>query len=236
MANGIYIALSGAVAQSNALDVTAGNVANAGTTGYRAERVSFGQALAGARSKDAASVQVAGSASDPTPGAMVETGNPLDLAIVGDGLFAVETPRGVRYTRAGDFRVDEHQRLVNASGHPVRAADGGTIAVPLGAGDLTVDADGTLHADGGRVGQIAVARFHPADLRREGAGLFIARGSPIEGGEPAQVRSGALESGNFNVVRGMVDLVRISRTYEALHRMIDSYREIDERGARIGNS
>src|SRR5215510_5844300 len=102
MGSGIYIALSGAVAQSRALDIVANNVANASTTGFRAERQAFGKILGQAKSADQAFVQAAVTRRDTQTGAMRQTTNPLDLALDGDGFFAVNTPRGARYTRAGD--------------------------------------------------------------------------------------------------------------------------------------
>ncbi|HLL23801.1 MAG TPA: flagellar hook-basal body complex protein, partial [Kofleriaceae bacterium] len=106
MSSGIYIATAGAVAQSNALDATANNIANASTTGFRADRVSFKEALGAARSVDTALVDTASTRLDNEAGAIESTGNPLDVALEGDGLFAVETPNGPRYTRAGNFHLD----------------------------------------------------------------------------------------------------------------------------------
>jgi flagellar basal-body rod protein FlgF len=233
VSNGIYVAVSGAVAQSTALDVTANNVANAGTAGFRAERVSFQTFLGRAKGTDTAYVQVGASASDRTAGALRETGNPLDLALAGDGFFAVDTPRGARYTRAGEFRLDGEGRLVNGDGLAARARGGGALIVPPGATQLSVSSDGTVLADGAEIGAIELARFAPGVLTREGASLYAApRGALAAAGDLPQVVSGAVEGANFNVVRGVVDLVRISRTYEALHRMIESYRQIDERTAR----
>jgi flagellar basal-body rod protein FlgF len=233
MSSGIYIAASGAVAQANALDVTANNVANAGTAGFRAERVTFQTFLGKATGKDTAFVQLGGSRADESAGALRQTGNPLDLALEGDGYFAVDTPRGPRYTRAGEFRLDDEGRLVNASGMAARARGGGELIVPKDAGEITVGADGTVTAGGAEIGALEIARFAPGILQREGASLYAApEGALATAGELPKVISGAVEGANFNVVRGMVDLVKISRTYEALHRVIESYRQIDERTAR----
>jgi flagellar basal-body rod protein FlgF len=229
MADGIYVATAGAVAQSQALDVTANNVANAGTPGYKSERVRFAQVLA--TSKDMAFVGVAGTAVDASPGPMRQTGEPLDLAIAGDGWFAVDTAKGVRYTRDGSFQLDDAGQLVTSDGLAVLDQQGGAIRVPAGAAEISVAADGSVLVDGEEVGRIAVARFAPGGLTREGANLFVAGSAPLAG-EPATIESGALEGANFNVVRGVIDLVKLSRTYEALHRMIESYRDIDQRTAR----
>jgi flagellar basal-body rod protein FlgF len=230
MASGIYTAMSGAVAQSQALDVTANNIANADTTGFRAERLSFAEALA--QKPDMIPVGVAGAAPDQTRGVMRDTGNPLDCAIDGEGFFALQTPQGVRYTRAGDFRLDADGRLVSADGLPVRAQGGGELSVPPDAAEIHIERDGTLVADGNSVGQLEIAQFAPGALQRAGQNLFQATAAPLAGGERPEIVSGTLEGGNFEVVRGVIDLVKISRVYEALHRMVESYKQIDERTAR----
>ena len=127
MGNGIYVALSGAVAQANAFDVAANNVANAGTTGFRAERVRFQEALSRAQRHDAGYVEVAGTVIDPHVGAITTTGNPLDLALTADGHFVVDTPQGVRYTRAGNFRLDAAGTMVSPrSIHALAPSAGGS--------------------------------------------------------------------------------------------------------------
>ena len=233
MGSGIYISTAGAVAQDTALDVAANNIANAATTGYKAQRVSFGEALANTRSVDAAFTGVADMASDSSAGALRRTDNPLDLALLGDGYFAVNTPAGVRYTRAGDFRLDGEGRLVNGAGLVARGVGGSEIRLPPDATDIGVSKDGQVTAAGETVGQLELARFTPSALVREGDNLFAAAGPPAAAtGAPTEVISGAVEGSNVNVVRGMVDLVKISRTYESLMRIIHGYGEIESAAAR----
>jgi flagellar basal-body rod protein FlgF len=235
MGSGIYTATAGAVAQDTALDVAANNISNASTTGYKAQRVSFGEALANRRSIDAAFTGVAEMSSDASAGTLRRSDNPLDLALLGDGYFAVNTPAGVRYTRAGDFRVDGEGRLVNGAGLVARGVGGREIRLPPDAADITVSKDGQVLAGGESVGQLEVARFTPAALVREGDNLYAASGPPAAapaGGPPTEVVSGAVEQSNVNAVRGMVDLVKISRTYESLMRMIQGYGEMEAAAAR----
>jgi flagellar basal-body rod protein FlgF len=182
MGSGIYIASAGAVAQSDALDVTANNIANAGTTGFRADRVSFGAALARVRSPDIALVGVAATEPDISAGALEQTMNPLDLALEGDGFFAVDTAKGTRYTRAGNFRLDDERKLVTAEGNPVRG-DGGPISIPEGTRTIAISADGEVTADDTVVGKLELTRFKANQVKREGGTLFSASGKP-EDGEP----------------------------------------------------
>jgi flagellar basal body rod protein FlgG len=119
---------SGAVAQSNALDATANNIANATTTGFHGDRITFREALGAAKSPDVALVGAGTTRVDTQAGALSQTNNPLDLALEGDGMFAVDTPNGVRYTRAGNFKLADDRSLVTVDGYAVRGEGGaGTI-------------------------------------------------------------------------------------------------------------
>ncbi|TMQ11313.1 MAG: flagellar basal-body rod protein FlgF [Deltaproteobacteria bacterium] len=231
MSSGIYVATAGAVAQSNALDATANNIANAATAGFHGDRVTFREALTAARSPDVATVGAGTTRIDGQAGALTATENPLDLALDGDGYFAVGTPAGPRYTRAGNFQLDDQHRLVTADGFAVRGEGGAPITIPPEAREVAVAADGTVSADGAALGKLELVRFAPAQVVREGGSLVSATGRPLAG-DPPKVRSGMLEASNVNVVRGVVDLVKVSRTYESLMRVIQGYHDVESRAAR----
>jgi flagellar basal-body rod protein FlgF len=231
VSSGIYIATAGAVAQSNALDATANNIANASTAGFHGDRVTFREALGAARSIDIANVGAGTARVDSQPGALLPTENPLDLALEGDGYFGVTTPNGPRYTRAGNFQLDDARNLVTADGNAVRGEGGAPINIPAEAQVIAIAADGTVSADGGELGKLELVRFKATQVKREGGSLFSATGRP-EAGEPPKVRAGMLEASNVNVVRGVVDLVKVSRTYESLMRVIQGYHDVESRAAR----
>lgn len=231
MSSGIYLATAGAVAQSNALDATANNIANATTTGFQADRITFREAMTNAKSPDTALVSAGTKRVDTQYGALSQTGNPLDVAIEGDGMFAVETPNGPRYTRAGNFRLDTEGSLVTVDGFKVRG-EGGPITIPPDTKVIDVGADGSVNADGENVGKLELVKYKYNQLKREGGTLFSASGQPEASGEPPLLRSGMLESSNVNVVRGVVDLVKVSRTYESLMRVIQGYHDVESRAAR----
>lgn len=231
MSNGIYVATQGAVAQSIALDATANNIANATTPGYHAERVTFQEALTNARSADIYSVGQYTTRIDGQEGALTRTDNPLDLALEGDGYFGVQTPNGPRYTRAGNFQLDGQGQIVTSQGFAVRGEGGAPITIPEETKQIHIAADGTVSADALEVGKLELVRFAQANLKREGETLYAAAGRP-QAGDPPTVRAGTLEASNVNLVRGVVDLVKISRNYEALMRMIQSYHDIEGRAAR----
>jgi flagellar basal-body rod protein FlgF len=232
MGNGIYIATSGAIAQDQALDVTANNIANASTPGFRASRVKFGEALTQAKGNDSIYVGVAGVSTDTSAGTLTQTQNPLDLALSGDGYFAIETPEGTRYTRAGNFTVKQDGTLSTIDGNPVLSRDGTPLVIPPGSTDITIGEDGAMRAGEQDLGVIGVFQFGADALRREGSNLYVNTREPLEPDPNTKIISGAIEGTNVNVVRGLVDIVKISRNYEALHRVIESYRQIDERAAR----
>jgi len=231
MSSGIYLATAGAVAQSEALDTTANNIANASTAGFRADRVTFKQALDKAKSADTAVVAHAGTRVDTQPGTLQATENPLDCALEGEGYFAINTKDGTRYSRAGNFQLDAERNLVTAEGNAVRGDGGAKITIPPDAQVLSIGADGSVSADGVTVGKLELAKFDPKQLRREGNTLYSAAGKP-QAGDPPKVHSGMLESSNVNIVRGVVDLVKTSRTYESLMKVIQGYHDVESRAAR----
>lgn len=230
MSSGIYVAVAGAVAQSNALDATANNIANASTAGFHGDRVTFREAMTAAKSPDVSLVNAGTTRLDNEAGALTQTENPLDLALEGDGYFSVDTPQGTRYTRAGNFQLDDQRTLVTADGLHVRG-EAGPITIPPTASVIAVATDGTVSADGQAISKLHLARFAPNQMKREGGTLFSATGRP-QAGELPKVRSGMLEASNVNVVRGVVDLVKVSRTYESLMRVIQGYHDVESRAAR----
>ena len=239
MSDGIYSALSGAVAQERALDVVANNVANSGTTGFRADRVAFEEQLSAARGEGPETlryVAVADVRMDDSAGALESTGNPLDVALEGDGWFSVEAPQGERLTRAGSFVTDADGVLMTRDGFPVLGAGPERrIVIPAGTQDLSIDRDGTIRADGNELGQLLIRRFDPTTLEKEGSTLVAFEGA----GEPstASVLQGHLEGSNLNAVAGLNEMIQTTRSFEAFQRVIQTYRSLDERAAReLGRS
>jgi flagellar basal-body rod protein FlgF len=233
MSKGIYSATSGAVAMERALDVTAQNVANASTVGYRARRLSFSETLAG--TIDAAAVKAEEPVIDSSPGAVQVTEQPLDVAIEGAGYLVVESDRGPLLTRAGNLHVRSDGVLADASGLPILGRDG-PIELPPEATDVHIASDGTVSANGAAVGRLLVVNADDTTLVAEGDHLRPREGTDLAEADDPMLRTGALEKPNFDVVEGMVDLIRASRSYEALTRTIQTFSEIDARTARHGGT
>jgi len=228
MGSGIYVGMSGAVAQEHALDVVANNLANTNTAGFRAGRLSFEESLT--QSQQMVQVDLAATGFDKTPGIVRTTDNPLDVALVGDGYLAVETRQGLRFTRAGALRIDDQGALVTMDGSRVMGVDKEPIYAPPDVFDVYIENDGTVVGEGQELGRMAVVSLDPASIAREGSSLYTGR---VVGGRPdVEFLSGSLEQANFNAVRGMVDLVEISRLHDAQHRALEAYKQIEQRAAR----
>lgn len=149
-------------------------------------------------------------------GALENTGNNLDLAVTGDGYFAINTPQGVRYTRDGNFYRSANGQLVTANNQAVLNTQGRPINIPADTGDITIGSDGTISAGGQNVGQIQLAGFADRGaLLKEGNSLY----RPQNGARPQQaggsIQQGFLERSNVNVAKEMVELITNYRSYEA---------------------
>ena len=227
MADGIYTALSGGIANLEILDVLSNNLANASAHGYKLDRPAFSEALATASSEglaDSAQVVNRGTVVDLAQGTLDTTRNPLDVALVGDGLFTVQTERGMRYTRRGDFQRGADGALVTSSGHPV-LGERGPIKLPNG--DVRIDEGGMVSVGGRAIDRLRVEAVAGAALRKEGESVFAASAP----GQPAKPRvmQGQLEKSNANVVGTMTGLMVASRAFEMAVQMIQAHRKLDEK-------
>ena len=251
MSDGIYSAASGAVAQEKALNAVANNVANVNTTGYKADKAVFAEVMKKVRSRLPAEPSlhyntVSQFAVDTQPGALKLTGRPLDVGLHGDGYLTVRTPQGERYTRAGSFVMDNEGVLRTPGGFevmkvgkkltpdPKEVPPGERIVVRRDVKEVLVGQDGYISADGEKIGQLKLVQFDTQeDALREGLTLFTnAPGKrPKVAGPELTVEQGYLETANVNAVSGMNELILVSRSFEALEKVIDAFRAIDERTA-----
>lgn len=238
MSTGIWVAASGATAQMTALDATANNLANAQTPAYKADRAVFQEYLASAVDAGNAQTQmryasVAEVRADHSLGPIQVTGRALDVAIDGEGYFAVQTPGGERYTRAGNFQIAPGGTLVTADGHAVLDAARRPLTVPATGAPVSISADGSVMLGDDPIGQLRFVRFqNPAGLAKEG--LVLMRPTPDAGAPavaPARLQPGALEMPNVSVVKGMTDLVSVTRSFEALQRAVEVFSQLDQRAA-----
>ncbi len=227
MDSGYYAAMTGLVARSQALDTAAANLANAQTPGYRAEREYFRSVLLGPDARDSQLGEtvnnyglLGGDRLNMAQGALQQTGNPLDLAIEGQGFFAVQTANGLRYTRDGGFHRSQKGLLVTAADEPVLSSTGQLIAVPPG--DVSVGADGVLSVAGGAVANVGVFTFPAAtQLKPEGANRYVAPSDvkPLPAKE-STVHQGAIEAANQDAIQGTMDLIMMQRQAEMMQKAL----------------
>jgi flagellar basal-body rod protein FlgF len=220
MDTSLYVNLSRQTAVSRQLEVVANNLANVTTTGFRAERAVFDEALRKAgKSDEVAYVIDRATYTDHQPGAMIQTDNPLDLAIKGKGFFQVETPEGPRYTRDGRMALSPTGDLVSIDGRPFMSAQGAPIQLPPEASEILIANDGTVSADGVDLGRIGVFAFDDElSLRREEAGRFAAPVPPAAVENPA-VQQGMIEGSNVDPITEITRLIDLSRAYEQAAKM-----------------
>lgn len=247
MFRSLATAASGMEAQQTKLDVTANNIANVSTNGFKKGRAEFADLMyqtlrpggaptgPGTTAPTATEIglgtRLVATSRSLGQGELHQTGGSLDLAIEGHGFLPVSLPNGeTAYTRNGSLHLDAEGRVVTSEGFAIA----GDITIPPDAQTITVAADGTVSAkipgdtQAVELGQIQVAMFaNPAGLAAQGGTLFrettasgtAVLGAPGEGGA-GTVRQGMLEVSNVNVVEEMIDLISGQRAYEINSRVI----------------
>jgi len=227
----IYTAMSGANHLLDQQAVVAHNLANANTTGFRAELSAFRVVpVVGDGLNTRAFVVGSTVGADLTPGVMQQTGRPLDIAIQGAGFIAVQTADGGEaYTRAGDLQVGANGQLVTRTGNAV-LGDGGPIAIPPEA-MLTIASDGTISTVPtvgvpnavSIVGRIKLVNPSESEIVRGGDGLFrMKSGDPADSAANVALASGTLEGSNVNVIEAMVSLIENARQFDMQMKMLQA--------------
>ncbi len=235
----LYQARSGMLARFLDLDVVSDNLANINTVGYKRGRANFQELLTGRRLGGVAlrSTQWLLSQGDLRP-----SNHPLDLAIVGEGFFAVSLPDGrTAYTRDGQFRLDADRRIVTVNGYPLIWQG----RVPDDAEAVRVEPDGTVMAlqagAWNAVGNIALTTFpNPSALARYGANLYLEteRSGAGTAGTPGaegrgQILGGYLEGSNVDLAEALTHLIRLQRAFEISVRTFQTTDEMLAQAIRM---
>lgn len=215
------IVLSRLTAQDRAMDVVAGNLANASTPGYRAERAQFADwlarqngTLAAKDERSVAMTQDRATYRDRAEGTLTQTGNPLDLAISGDGYFTVATPAGTRLTRAGRFTLQADGSVTDANGNGLLDANGAPVKLTPTDTKLTVTAEGALSSQNGPIARISVVNPNdPAKLQAEGGRLFNPNGPTTAVTRPKIVQ-GMVEDSNVQPVAELTTMISLQRSFQ----------------------
>lgn len=254
MLHGIYTPLSGALAQERVLEIIANNLANVNTTAFKGDNISFKlldsepeknyasplppanfkvdlQEYMPFKGNEIAFVGIADIERDVSQGPAIETRNPTDLMIEGEGMFAVQTPDGIRYTRSGDFKISPDGVLMTSSGHPLMG-ERGDIFVRSSA--FEVNHRGEVYQDGELVDRVRIYEFaDQRQLERTGDNYFHFGGPDADRTLAANtsVRQGFLEGSNVNAIKSLTAMIIAHRSFEAYQKAISNYDKMLEKGS-----
>ncbi|SIQ50680.1 MULTISPECIES: flagellar hook-basal body complex protein [Acidiphilium] len=235
MDNTTSIILSRMITASRTVDVIANNIANVATPGYEAihlKSAAWIDRMRGVTAPPGGSTlsytQAIGTWRDATPGAVHQTGNPLDLALPGGGYFTVATANGPRLTRDGRFGLLPNGTIANASGDALLDAGGQPITVPPQSGTLTIAADGTISTAQGIIGQVGVVTVpDPQTLKDQGGNLFQTTVPPVPSANPGIVQ-GAVEGSNVQPIVEITKMIEASQNFRMIAQFVTAERARDQ--------
>ncbi len=238
----IYTALSGMEAAMTRQRVTASNLANAQTTGFRAEVFTVDAAELKGPSLEARAMNRGGvRAADMKSGELAQTGQPLDVALDGDALLSLQSADGAEvYSRRGDLSVAASGVLQNGDGLPVMGASG-PITVPPGR-TISIGADGNIFAadpaapdaPAQNVGRIKLSSSQGTRIAKDVEGFFrVVGGGILPANEAATLTTGALEQSNVDTTKVLVEMIEAQRAFERRAKLFSTAGEIDTSGAKL---
>lgn len=237
-------AAAGMRSRLESLDLVANNLANASTTGYKADRESFSLYSSGesAASEDPSTPLPVVQArwTDLRQGVLVQTGGALDLALEGPGHLAVDGPSGTLFTRGGTFRIDKDGRLTTAEGYELQTIEPRRLRLDPSL-PFTMGTDGTVRQQGQDLGRLKIVDGLTAEgLEKRGASYVAwAGGTPAAAPASTLLRQGMLESSNTNPAESAVRMISVLRQFESLQRAVQMGNEMNKRSveevARLGS-
>lgn len=242
MVRGLFTAYTGMANEQKRLDIIANNLANAATVGYKEENVTnqaFDDVLAVKIRDDSEAyadrpigrmslgVKLGEVYTNYSQGSLRQTGQTYNLALEGKGFFALSVTdkagnTNIKYTRNGNFTITKDGNIVDTDGNRLMG-EAGEITVPTEAADVVIDATGAIYADGNYVDTIRITDFEDYNyLKKSGDTMY----EPVDGAvtieSAAAVRQGYTEQSNVNVVSEMVEMISVTRAYEANQKVIQS--------------
>jgi len=242
MVRGLYTAYTGMVNEQKRLDIIANNLANSATVGYKEENVtnqSFDEMLT-IKTKDASEayndrpignmslgVKLGEVYTNYGQGSLRQTSSTYNMALEGNGFFTLGVTdkagnASTQYTRNGNFTMTKDGHIVDADGNHLMG-EGGDITIPTDAGDVIIDTDGAIYADGAYIDTLQVTDFENYDyLIKSGGTMYQALDGAVETPASAMVKQGFTEQSNVNVVSEMVEMITVTRAYEANQKVIQS--------------
>lgn len=218
------------LAQEQRLHQVTNNLANVDTPGFKKESVTFGEMLYQvSRNRQRVGKGLAINTIHEQ-GSLQQTENPFDLAISGDGFFRIQTPAGVRYTRAGNFQRDPLGRMTTANGYPLLGQAGPLL---VNGQNIDISQDGRVSVDGILVDRLSIVNADPKALRKEGENLFrLEDGAAEDIPENSVIHQGFLEKSNVNTILEMTEMIDLYRAYEGQQKMIRAVDDLDDLAVR----
>lgn len=261
MGTGAFIAAEGAKVQARYLDVVSNNLANAGTVGYKAEDLNFGEYLVKTTQKEygfvlekenspkhvnetqdnQSMVKITGSRTDFSQGFLEATGNTFDVAIQGEGFFQVSLNDEAFFTRDGRCFPNADGELIHTSGGKLLDDSGSPIViVPDEEGKVNIDENGMISQGKTELAKIGVYALEEKEkIKKIGHNLFnyTSVNSPPEEAEKVLVKQGYLEKSNVNPIAEMTKMIKINRHFEYMTKALQAYRDADQKSTQgVGES
>lgn len=227
MENALLIGLSRQSAMMRQMATIANNLANMNTTAYKSQSMLFDEyvmpvASEASPDKTLSFVQDYGQVRNLADGEMQTTGNPLDVAIAGEGMFKVQTPQGPQYTRNGHLQLDNSGQLITSNGYPVMTAAGTTLSFTNDEGQISIASDGTVTTDKGQRGKIALVSFaNLQELKATGDNLYSTTQAEVPVDKPRLVQ-GSIEGSNVKSIIEMTNMIDVMRSYESASKLVDA--------------
>jgi len=213
-------------AQEERMSQIANNLANVDTPGFKRQQVTFWEMLHRTESGTNRVGKAHRDITDHLQGAAELTGGQLDMLIDGEGFFRVQTPEGIRYTRAGNFVTNSSGQLVTQDGYPVLGQAG---TVTIDGSDVAVGPKGEVIVDGELVNQLQVVSFQDLNaLQHQGKNLFRAgANTPETDAGNFRIVQGSLEQSNVNTAVEMTEMIDLQRAFQAQQKIIQTIDDID---------
>ena len=237
MENAQLITLSRATSLARQMDIVANNVANMNTTGYKSENLLFEEFISPEGSaesfqsgdRDLSFVLDDRTVGNFATGTLETTGSQFDVAIQGEGFFAVQTPAGERYTRAGSFTLDSTGQLTTHDGNPVLGDGGAPILFEASDTQISISSNGTITSANGEIGRLRVVNFEdPQQLNRVGSTLFSAEDAQQIAADNAKIVQFSLEGANVDAISQISQMIEVQRAYDQLANIMREQNDLRE--------
>ena len=239
MLNGMLESAKGCLKEEIRMDIISNNLANSTVLGFKKSKISFQKMLEKIGTDITGRNRILGRTNSPllvniqtdmSQGDIRSTGNRLDVAIAGDGFFKISTPDGIRYTRKGNFRLDDQRNLVTQDGYNVMGKSG---PININGTDIDIDEHGFLSIDGNIGDQFDMATFEDYEnVINDGMGRFkYLSDNPPENDLPpdTSIKQGYVELSNVNVAEEMVSMIHSLRAFESYQKAMKVLDECDNR-------